>query len=150
MMLSRAVSSLVAAAALIACQGASAAEEVDVTKLYELSTEGTSQKIKVGDAGKLVLAIKTKQGAHISEEAPLKIELSGSNVKPEKTKLSRADSVSQKAPGAQYAEPRFEVPFAAAAAGKGQLDAKMTFFVCTEQICARQQKTVSLAVEIAQ
>jgi hypothetical protein len=132
----------------LAAAKALAADAPDVTSLYEVSTDGTSQKVKLGEAGKLVLAIKTKQGAHISDEAPLRIELSGSNVKPEKAKLSKADSVAQKADGQKFVDPRFEVPFMVEAAGKGQLDAKMTFFVCTEQICARQQKSISLPVEV--
>lgn len=139
----------VAVIVALATAQALAADAPDVTSLYEVSTDGTSQKVTLGQAGKLVLAIKTKPGAHISDEAPLKIELTGSNVKPEKTKLSRADSVAQKADGQKFADPRFEVPFTAEAAGKGQLDAKITFFVCTEQLCARQQKTISLAVEVA-
>ncbi|HVE85423.1 MAG TPA: hypothetical protein VND93_21365, partial [Myxococcales bacterium] len=28
------------------------------------------------------------------------------------------------------------------------VDAKMTFFVCTDQICSRQQKQVSLPVQV--
>jgi hypothetical protein len=28
------------------------------------------------------------------------------------------------------------------------LDAKLTFFICTEKICARQQKTFSIPVEV--
>lgn len=126
-----------------------AADAPDVTSLYEVSTDGTSQKVTLGQTGKLVLAIKTKQGAHISDDAPLKIELTGSNVKPEKTKLSKADSVAQKADGQKFVEPRFEVPFTAETAGKGQLDAKVTFFLCTEQLCSRQQKTLTLSVDVA-
>lgn len=134
--------------ALAACHSAVAAEEIDVSTLYEVSTEGSSRHVKPGETGKLVIAIQTRPGAHISEEAPLKIELSGSNVTPGKTTLSRADSVAQKPAGQQFVDPRFEVPFTTREAGKGQLDARMTFFVCTDKICARQQKNVSVPVEI--
>jgi hypothetical protein len=133
--------------AVLAGRGA-AAEEPDVTALYEVRTEGSSQKVKAGEKGTFVLAIKTKGGAHISEEAPLKVELSGQKVKPEKAKLGRTDSVGKKEAGQEHADPRFEVPFTAEGSGKGSVDAKLTFFVCTAKICARQQKAVSVPVEV--
>lgn len=120
----------------------------DAANLYDLSTQGTSSQLKAGEKGTLVIAITPKNGAHVSDEAPLKIVLSGQNVKPEKTKLTHADSVSKKAEGQQYAAPRFEVPLVAEAAGQGKVEAKMTFFICTEQICSRQQKTLSVPVEV--
>jgi hypothetical protein len=69
-------------------------------------------------------------------------------VTPAKEQLGREDSVAKKTEGQAYADPRFEVPFTAAAAGKGTVDAKLTFFICTEKICARQQKNVSIPVEV--
>ncbi len=124
------------------------AQDVDPASLYEVSTEGTSTQVKAGEKGLLVLSIKTKPGAHVSEEAPLKLEVKGTQVTPEKQKLGREDSVGKKAAGQEYADPRFEVPFTTATAGKGSVDAKLTFFICTEKICARQQKTLSLPVEV--
>lgn len=123
--------------------------EVDPTSLYEVSTEGTSAKVKAGEKGVFVLSIKSKAGAHVSDEAPLKLQVKGTQLTPAKEQLTREDSVSKKAEGQAFTDPRFEVPFtAAAAAGKGTVDAKLTFFICTEKICARQQKTFSLPVEV--
>ncbi|HLL52298.1 MAG TPA: hypothetical protein VK447_02070 [Myxococcaceae bacterium] len=139
---------LLAGLTLFAAGGAWAGDEADVTSLYEVRTEGSSSKVKAGEKGTFVLAIKTKGGAHISEEAPLKIEVSGDKVKPEKAKLSRTDSVGKKEAGQTYADPRFEVPFVAEANGKGAVNAKLTFFVCTDKICSRQQKAVSVPVEV--
>lgn len=148
MQLFRRISTLAAMVATVACTQALAADEVDPASLYELSTEGSSTKVKAGEKGTFVLAIKTKGGAHVSEEAPLKLEMKGSQVTPAKEKLGREDSVSKKAQGQAFVDPRFEVPFTAASAGKGSVDAKLTFFICTEKICARQQKTVSVPVEV--
>lgn len=148
MQLFRRISTVAAVVATVTCTQAFAADEVDPASLYELSTEGSSTKVKAGDKGTFVLAIKTKGGAHVSEEAPLKLELKGAQVTPAKEKLGREDSVTKKAAGQAFVDPRFEVPFTAAAAGKGSVDAKLTFFVCTEKICARQQKTVSVPVEV--
>ncbi|MBX5480908.1 MAG: hypothetical protein IRZ16_03510 [Myxococcaceae bacterium] len=138
------------AIAVLAAAGSFAAyaADVDPSSLYELSTEGTTRTIKAGEKGKLVIQITARPGAHISDEAPLKIELSGTRVKTEKENLTLADSVAKKAEGQKYANPRFEVPLIANSAGHGSVDAKMTFFVCTETICSRQKKTLSLPIEV--
>jgi hypothetical protein len=143
----RRLAPLAALMVAIACTQASA-DEVDPSTLYEVSTEGTSTKVKAGDKGVFVLSIKSKPGAHVSDEAPLKLQVKGTQLTPAKAELVLADSVAKKAEGQQWVDPRFEVPFTAAAAGKGTVDAKLTFFICTEKICARQQKTFSIPVEV--
>lgn len=143
----RRLSSLAATVVVMACtQGR--AEPVDPTTLYEVSTEGTSTQVKVGEKGVFVLAIKSKEGAHVSDEAPLKLVLTGTQLTPSKEKLALADSVAKKQAGQEFVDPRFEVPFQAAAAGKGTLEAKLTFFICSDELCARQQKTFSIPVEV--
>jgi hypothetical protein len=144
----RRLTSLAAALVALAWTQAHAEGQVDPTTLYEVSTEGTSTKVKAGEQGVFVLSIKSKQGAHVSDEAPLKLELKGTQVVPAQEKLALKDSVAKKAAGQQFVDPRFEVPFKATAAGKGLLEAKLTFFICSEQLCARQQKTFSLPVEV--
>lgn len=144
----RRITSLAAAVVALACTQARAEGQVDPTTLYEVSTEGTSTKVKAGEQGVFVLSIKSKQGAHVSDEAPLKLELKGTQLTPTQEKLALKDSVTKKAAGQQFVDPRFEVPFKATAAGKGTLEAKLTFFICSEQLCARQQKTFSLPVEV--
>ncbi|MBN1209309.1 MAG: hypothetical protein JXB05_30940 [Myxococcaceae bacterium] len=134
--------------AVIACTQARAADEADPSTLYEVTTEGTSTKLKAGEQGVFVLTIKSKAGAHVSDEAPLKLQVKGTQLTPAKEQLGREDSVVKKAEGQAYVDPRFEVPFKAAAAGKGAVDAKLTFFICTEKICARQQKTFNIPVEV--
>ncbi|WP_164017073.1 hypothetical protein [Pyxidicoccus trucidator] len=140
--------SVAAVLAALAWAAPALAEDVDPTSLYEVTTEGTSSQVKAGEKGVFVLAIKTKPGAHVSEEAPLKLEVKGTQLAPLKEKLGREDSVAKKAAGQEFVDPRFEVPFTTSAAGKGTVDAKLLFFICTEKICARQQKTVSLPVEV--
>ena len=124
------------------------AQAPDVASLYDVTTDGSSQAVKVGEKGKLVIEFHTKPGSHISGEAPLKIELSAKAAKLEKEKLTGADSVAKKAEGKDYVDPKFEVPFTAAAAGKASVDAKLTFFICTDKVCARQQKTLSVPVVV--
>lgn len=129
---------LTAALVVALCAPAFAADNAQ--NLYDLSTQGSSQTLKAGEQGKFVVEITPKNGAHVSDEAPLKLELSGDHVTPAKTKLTRADLPSK--------TPRFEVPITAQSAGQGKVDAKLTFFICTAQICSRQQKTLSIPVEV--
>jgi hypothetical protein len=117
--------------------------EIDIASFYEVSTEGTSTQLKAGDTGKVVISIKSKNGAHVSDEAPLKIELSSKQSKLSKEKLTLADSVSPK-----NEDPRFEVQFTPTAHGQSSVEAKMTFFICTEKQCARQVKNITLPVEV--
>ncbi len=104
--------------------------------------------MKAGEKGKVVIEIRAKAGAHISDEAPLKIELKGTGATVEKEKLVYKDSIAKKKDGQEFADPRFEVAFTAPAAGKASIEAKMRFFVCTDKVCAPQQKTVTLPVEV--
>jgi hypothetical protein len=127
---------------------AARAADPDPTSLYVLSTEGSTTVLKSGQPGTFVLSIRTVPGAHVSEEAPMKLVLSGSGgVQPAKLSLGRGDAKPvQKSDGP--ADPRFEVPLTAVARGQGTVEAKLTFFVCTETLCSRQQKTVSLPVTV--
>lgn len=144
----RHITSLAAALVALASTQVHAEGQVDPSTLYEVSTDGTSTKVKAGEQGMFVLSIKSKPGAHVSDEAPLKLELKSTQLAPAQEKLALKDSVARKAEGQQFVDPRFEVPFKATAAGKGTLEAKLTFFICSEQLCARQQKTFSLPVEV--
>ena len=124
------------------------AQAPDVSGMYELTTEGSTLKMKAGEKGKLVLDIRAKSGAHISDEAPLKIELKATGAKVAKDKLGYKDSIGVKKDGVEYPDPHFEVPFSAPTAGKASIEAKMKFFVCTDKVCAPQTKTVTLPVDV--
>ena len=127
--------------ALAACSSAAVAGDVDPASLYEVSTAGTSARVKAGGKGTLVLEIKARGDAHVSEESPLSVELAGKNVRLAKEKLSRADTSVPRAP-------RFEVPLIGEQAGAGSVDVKATFFICTENLCARQKKQLSVPVTV--
>lgn len=140
---------LLSALILLACTANVRAEDdVDVSKLYEITTEGTSKTLEAGKPGTFVFSVKTVDGAYISDEAPLRIELSGKNVKPEKARLTYADSLTRKEGAKPPPDPRFEVPITADGKGKGTVDAKATLFICTAKLCVRQQRTVSVPVEV--
>ncbi len=115
--------------------------EGEVSELYELSTGGSTTRLKAGESGKLVIAIIAKDGAHISEDAPLKIELSSRESVLPKPKLTQADAVKK-------GESRFEAVFTPTAQGPTSVEAKLTFFVCAKDQCTRQVRTLSLPVEV--
>ena len=118
--------------------------EADLASFYEVTTDGTTTKLKAGETGKVIIAIKSKNGAHVSDEAPLKIELSSKQSKLSKEKLTLADSVTT----GKKEDPRFEVPFTPTAHGQSSVEAKMTFFICTEKQCSRQVKNLTFPVEV--
>lgn len=123
--------------------------ETDVASLYEVTTEGSSTRLKSGETGQVIISIKAKGGAHVSDEAPLRIELSSKQTSFKKDKLTLADSVNKKKQGESiYPDPRFEVPFVPTAPGPASVEAKMTFFICTDKVCARQVKNLAISVEV--
>lgn len=123
--------------------------EIDPSSFYEVSTTGTTTKLKAGESGKVVISIKAKNGAHVSDEAPLRIELASKQSKLTKEKLTLADSVNQKKQGeTNYPDPRFEVAFTPSSQGPTTVEAQMTFFICTEKQCSRQTQKLTLPVEV--
>jgi hypothetical protein len=75
--------------------------------------------------------------------------LSSKEAKLDKSKLTLSDSVTKKKAGSnEYPNPRFEVPFTPTVQGKMSIEAKMTFFICTDKVCARQTKTLNVPVEV--
>lgn len=117
-------------------------------RFFEVSTEGSSSRLKAGEQGTFVLTVRTRSGAYVSEEAPLKLLLQSARLTPAKARLGQQDSVARKQPGQAHVDPRFEVPFTAASAGSATLEAKLTFFLCMEDRCERKERTFSLPVEV--
>lgn len=147
-MRSRLFAASVAVLSLVSVGTAFAEDGPDVSKMYSVSAQANPSSVSAGGKGTLVISFKTDPDAHISDEAPLKIQLAGKNVAVEKQTLHYQDSVAKKTAEKAYPDPRFEVPFTAQAKGDGAVDAKMTFFVCSKEICSRQQKTVSIPVTV--
>jgi hypothetical protein len=113
-------------------------------KSYRIETTGTTQRLKPGEKGTLVLSIVPVEKVHVHPQAPLKISLESTpGLRLEKTSLGKADPVD---PGAEGR--RFEVPFSAEAAGKQEARAKLDFFICSDQWCVKQVKDVTVAVDV--
>ncbi len=121
---------------------ARAEEEVDTTKLYDLGVQATAQVTK-GGSGTVSIKIAPKAGAEIHKEAPVSISFEApKNVALSKSTLSRPD---MKMDGTAAT---FEVPFTGTEAGKGTIEAKLSFFICTDKMCSKQQRTASLPVTV--
>jgi hypothetical protein len=115
----------------------------DAASAYRIESTRGPLKLKQGAAGKAHVEIVPRAGAHVSPDAPLSVALSsGEALKLEKAKLLRADTHETQAKGVE-----FDVPFVAAGpAGTSEVKATVNFFICTETLCERQKRDVTLAV----
>jgi hypothetical protein len=114
---------------------------------YTIETGDSSRKVKVGQSGKLVLAIQPKDRSkvHVDPRAPLKIRVEPSaGLQVEKTQLGKKDAVT----GGPAEAPRFEVAFTATAAGRQEAKANLDFFVCSDTWCVKQTRSVTIPVEV--
>jgi len=114
----------------------------DAAKLYDLKVEATPRLAK-GAGGVLTVTIQPKNGGELHKEAPIKLKVrAGEQVALSKATLDRGDMKMAGASGA------FEVPFKASASGKASIEGDLSFYICTEKICARQDRKVSVPVEV--
>jgi hypothetical protein len=137
---------IVTAAALgfaLACQTA-AADDDPAKGTWKIDSAATTASVAQGQKGKVALTLMTLTNAvHISQDAPLKIELASTGLKLDKTVLAHADAVDPKS-----GQPKFEVAFTADQKGSQTVDANMSFFVCSEKWCLRQKEKVTLKVDV--
>lgn len=119
-----------------------AEEPIDeAARLYEVRMTATP-KLAQGAAGELVVRIEPRPGAEIHKEAPISLTLQAQGVETGKKKLGRPDLTMEGENGS------FTVPFTAVTPGTGSIDALLTFFVCTDKVCARQQRQATLPVTV--
>ncbi|HYD41059.1 MAG TPA: hypothetical protein VEB43_09515 [Anaeromyxobacter sp.] len=124
--------------------GAVADPEANAAKSYRVDTQGTTLAVPAGGSGTLVLSIVPLDGTKVHPQAPLKIALTGTpGLKLTRDTLGRKDAADPKAEG-----PRFEVPFTAVAAGAQEARAKVEFYLCADDWCARQTRDVAVAIAV--
>lgn len=135
----------VALAALLAIPAARAGDPSDSgADGYSVEAAAPQKPLRVGEKGRLLLAIHPKAPWHVDPRAPLTIKLEmPAGLTVEKAQLGRKDALDAKAE-----VPRFEVPFTAAAAGAQEAKAHLKFYLCRDTICAQQLKTVALPVTV--
>ena len=116
----------------------------DAAKAYKIETSQGPLKVKRGEKGQARVAVVPRSDAHVSPDAPLSVTVSsGPALDLPKQKLGRSDAKTTEAKGVE-----FDVPFVGKQAGKDELKAQMTFFICTEKLCERQKREVALAVVV--
>ena len=123
--------------------------------LYELSTEGSTGKLKVGERGKLVVRIKPKDRAHVTapNESPLRITFSAPHVKPDAPELRYVNPKDLKKSVGEAASAvddlTFEMPFVAEKPASAEVHAEVTFLICLEDtLCARQKRQLAIPVDV--
>jgi hypothetical protein len=138
------VNGFVVACALAVPAFAEVDAHADAAKAYKIETSQAPLKVKKGETGQAKVTVVPRSDAHVSPEAPVSVTVSaGPGLELPKQKLGRSDAKATEAKGVE-----FEVPFVGKQAGKDQLQAQITFFICTEKLCERQKREVALAVVV--
>ena len=116
----------------------------DAAKAYRIETSQVPLKVKRGEQGQAKVTVVPRSDAHVSPDAPVSVTVSaGPALELLKTKLGRPDAKTTQAKGVE-----FDVPFVGKQSGKDELHAEVTFFICTEKLCERQKRDVTLAVVV--
>jgi hypothetical protein len=100
--------------------------------LYKVKASVASAQVAVGQSTALDVQFDVAKDAHISDEAPLTIKLSGEGVAFEKPVLHYADSLKPRGPG-----PRFQEQLTPTAPGSHTVEIDLSFYVCTAELCNR-------------
>jgi len=134
---------VIAALALAALPALAGDVGEDAAKAYKIETT-SALKLKKGEKGDAHVTIVPRSDAHVSPDAPLSMALSaGPSVQLAKTKLGRGDGTATPQKGVDFA-----IPVTATAAGKDEVKGQLSFFICTEKLCERQKKEVTVPVTV--
>jgi hypothetical protein len=113
----------------------------DVSNAYRIEAPKVV-KVKKGAAGQARIEVVPRADAHVSPDAPISLTVSaGPAVTLQKQRLGRAEAKETAAKGVE-----FDVPFTAVASD--EVKGNLTFFICTESLCERQKREVSLQVQV--
>jgi hypothetical protein len=115
----------------------------EAAKAYKIETTSALQ-LKKGEKGDARVTIVPRSDAHVSPDAPLSLALSaGPSVQLTKTKLGRADGKATPQKGVA-----FVIPVTATAVGNDEVKGQLSFFICTEKLCERQKRDVTVPVTV--
>lgn len=112
---------------------------------YELDTSKTTTTLKVGGEGSFSLVIHPKAGKKVHPDAPLEVVFKVvPAAKPAKGKLSRSDVVDKAATA-----PELRTALRGVSKGSFNLEASVSFFICTDDWCQRMTDKVTVPVTVA-
>jgi hypothetical protein len=113
----------------------------DVSQTYKIEAPQVV-KVKKGEQAQARVEVVPRSDAHVSPDAPITLTVkSGPGLTLAKAKLGRAEAHETDKHGVS-----FDIPFTAAASDK--VEGTLSFFICTEQLCEKQKRDISLAVEV--
>jgi hypothetical protein len=134
---------LAAALSLVALPAFAQSDAQEATRAYKIETT-TSLKLKKGEKRDAHVVIVPRSDAHVSPDAPLSMALSaGPALELSKTKLGRGDGIATAQKGVD-----FKIPVTAKAAGNDEVKGQLSFFICTEKLCERQKRDVTVPVTV--
>jgi hypothetical protein len=115
---------------------------LEASSAYKIEAQAT--KSKHGSPATARVEVVPNAGAHVSPDAPISLTVhSGTFAKVSKEKLGRTDAKPTDKHGVE-----FDVPFTADQAGKDALHGTLNFFICTDTLCEKQSREVTLALEV--
>jgi hypothetical protein len=116
----------------------------EAAKAYTIETSQGPLKVKRGEKAEAKVTVVPRSDAHVSPDAPLSVTLtSGPALDLPKQKLGRPDAKPTAAKGVE-----FDLPVVGKQPGRDELRAQVSFFICTEKLCERQKRDVTLAVVV--
>jgi hypothetical protein len=111
---------------------------------YSLDTSKTSSSAAVKSDAVFSIVIVPASGLKIHPQAPLEVKLKTTEgLKPAKAKLGRAD-----VKDAAALAPELSTTVNAAAAGKQEIEASVSFFLCSDSWCQRMTDKVVVPVNV--
>ena len=115
----------------------------EAARAYKIETT-SALKLKKGEKADAHVTIVPRSDAHVSPEAPLSMALSaGPSLQLAKTRLGRADGIATPRKGVD-----FVIPVTATASGRDEVKGQLSFFICTEKLCERQKRDVTVPVTV--
>ena len=99
-------------------------------------------KLKAGEKASVRIEVVPNAGDHVSPEAPVSLTaVAPGQLELPKAKLAREDARPTPAQGVE-----FSLPVAGKDKGQGELKAQLSFYICVQNLCARQKRDLTVPV----
>lgn len=112
---------------------------------YKLDASGSSSRLKVNEDGLFSLSITPVEGLKVHPDAPLEVKLKTSQgLTSTKKKLGRKDALDAKS-----LAPTLQTAIRGESAGKKEIEAEISFFLCSKTWCQRMTDKMVVDVTIS-